>query len=271
MYHCLLFLLWLSWPEGILLRSNLIIRSLKNDGKLRLKLCVIGDVVFNHMLVPLMEENWKGLGNEPSLLKKVILSLVVFCPLQPHVPIDCCWTGSLCTSSQEFSSLLVKQTLPPRIMVQWKTGPSNTGYLSNTAIFHWSMIMGERVKPSMNIQFQHLSNLDFGPFSTSFKPSLLPPHTTSPTTNHQTHPPFFWGGPDLFGLVASSRWLVCVMSGNKLNEILVTWILTNGWSLESIFEQKNPVKRPLLRGEINNLSFPHWFIRIYNKAIYKDY
>ncbi len=33
-----------------------------------------------------------------------------------------------------------KITLPPIIIVQWKMGPSNSSYLSSTAMFHWTTI-----------------------------------------------------------------------------------------------------------------------------------
>ena len=62
--------------------------------------------------------------------------------------------------------------------------------------------------------------------STSFKPSLLPPpHTTNLTTNLLKLWSPFW----VTSLVTWSRWLVCVMNGNKLNEILVAWLITQGW------------------------------------------
>ena len=40
---------------------------------------------------------------------------------------------------------LYAYTLPPIIMVQLKIGPSNSSYFSKRAVFHWTMIMGERV------------------------------------------------------------------------------------------------------------------------------
>ena len=49
-----------------------------------------------------------------------------------------------------FHHLLVRRlTLPPIIMEVKNGCISNSSYLSNAAIFHWTMIMGERVRPSL--------------------------------------------------------------------------------------------------------------------------
>lgn len=61
---------------------------------------------------------------------------------------------------------------------------------------------------------------------------LPPPHTTNLTTNLLKLWSLFW----VTCLVTWSRWLVCVMNGNKLNEILVTWLITQGWGRLHFFQ-----------------------------------
>ena len=84
---------------------------------------------------------------------------------------------------------------------------------------------GGKSKITMNIKCQHLSNPHFC--------LLLTQRTSPPTSSNSGH--LLW----VNSLVTWSRWLVCVMNGNKLNEILATWLITQGWGRLQFLQVSN--------------------------------